>query len=156
VIDGKIPSSFRDPSGFLFFQNRTIYRQVNTVYKEDYEQLINSKLYGTLTDAGLLIPHEEVAGDYTKSDKVYKIIKPELIQFISYPYEWCFSQLKDAALVTLKVQKIAFDFGMSLKDCSAYNIQFKDCNLFLSTHSLLKNTVRDNHGLLTDNFANIF
>lgn len=56
--------------------------------------------------------------------KVYKTIKPELIPFISYPYEWCFSQLKDAALATLDIQSRSLDFGMSLKDCSAYNIQF--------------------------------
>ena len=52
------------------------------------------------------------------------VIRPELIRFVSYPYEWCFSQLQDAALTTLKIQKLALEFGMSLKDASAYNIQF--------------------------------
>jgi hypothetical protein len=59
-----------------------------------------------------------------RPDVAYKIIKPELLSFISYPYEWCFSQLKDVALTTLRIQKTCLDFGMSLKDCSAYNIQF--------------------------------
>lgn len=122
----KLPSSFRDPSGFLFFRDGLIYRQVNKTYKENYNHLINSGLYETLIDAALLIPHKEVNIDYTKPDKAYKIIKPEKIQFISYPYEWCFSQLKDAALTTLEIQKTALEFGMSLKDSSAYNIQFKD------------------------------
>ena len=54
----------------------------------------------------------------------YKIIKPEPIPFISYPYEWCFSQLQDAALTTIRILKRALEFGMSLKDASAYNIQF--------------------------------
>ncbi|MGE5123941.1 MAG: hypothetical protein ACM3H7_05445, partial [Acidobacteriaceae bacterium] len=49
---------------------------------------------------------------------------PDRLKFISYPYEWSFSQLKDAALATLAVQKIALDMGMVLKDASAYNIQF--------------------------------
>jgi hypothetical protein len=71
----------------------------------------------------LLIPHEEVDVESNCSGKVYKIIKPELIPFVSYPYEWCFSQLKDAALATLDIQRRSLDFGMSLKDCSAYNIQ---------------------------------
>src|SRR5262249_54457679 len=39
--------------------------------------------------------------------------------------EWSFSQLQDAALLTLDVQRSALAFGMSLKDCSAYNIQFR-------------------------------
>lgn len=55
---------------------------------------------------------------------MYKILKPEVMPFISYPYEWSFSQLKDAALTTLEIQKKALDFGMTLKDASAYNIQF--------------------------------
>jgi len=46
------------------------------------------------------------------------------VPFISYPYEWSFGQLKDAVLVTLAIQKRAMKAGMSLKDASAYNIQF--------------------------------
>ena len=92
---------------------------------------MNSGLYKTLVDAELLIPHDEVDIEIAQSDKDYKIIKPELIQFISYPYEWCFSQLKDAALTTIEIQKTALNYGMSLKDCSAYNIQFKKCKPIL-------------------------
>ena len=64
-----LPSSFRDPSGFLFFRDGLIYRQVNTIYKENYDQLINSGVYKTLVDAQLLIPHEEVDIGYAKPDK---------------------------------------------------------------------------------------
>ncbi len=55
-----------------------------------------------------------------------KIIQPERVPFISYPYEWSFGQLKDAALATLSIQKRALKVDMSLKDASAYNIQFVD------------------------------
>ncbi len=48
------------------------------------------------------------------------------MSFISYPYEWSFGQLKDAALATLSIQKRALQYGMSLKDASAYNIQFQN------------------------------
>ncbi|HLA08217.1 MAG TPA: hypothetical protein VJ022_12270, partial [Anaerolineales bacterium] len=54
----------------------------------------------------------------------FKIIQPERVAFISYPYEWSFGQLKDAALATLSIQRRALKAGMSLKDASAYNIQF--------------------------------
>ncbi len=54
----------------------------------------------------------------------YKVIEPELVPFISYPYEWSFSELKDAALLTLRIEEEALEHGMSLKDASAYNIQF--------------------------------
>jgi len=121
----KIAGSFRDPSGFLFHLNGLIYRQINIEYKKNYIHLMKSGLYEALMDTKLLIPHEEVNIGSLASDNAYKIIKPEQVLFISYPYEWCFSQLKDAALTTLKIQKKSLNFGMSLKDCSAYNIQFR-------------------------------
>lgn len=132
-------SSFRDPSGFLFYRDGLIHRQINIIYKENYYHLMNSGLYGTLVDANLLIPHNEVDIESPEPNKAYKIIKPESIPFISYPYEWCFSQLKDAALTTFKIQKIAMDFEMTLKDCSAYNIQFRKCKpIFIDTLSFEK------------------
>jgi len=125
------PSSFRDPSGYLFHRGDQLYRQVNRRYKEDYDVLMDSGLYGELVAGGLLVPHEEVELDPLDPATVYKTIKPELVPFVSYPYEWCFSQLKDAALATLAIQKKALSHGMSLKDSSAYNIQFKDCRPLL-------------------------
>ncbi|MCX6840726.1 MAG: SAM-dependent methyltransferase [candidate division WOR-3 bacterium] len=58
---------------------------------------------------------------------MFKVIAPDVIPFVSYPYEWSFSQLRDAALATLSVEKSALGHGMSLKDASAYNIQFRAC-----------------------------
>ncbi|MBI2855097.1 MAG: SAM-dependent methyltransferase [Chloroflexi bacterium] len=119
-----VPSSFRDPSGFLFRQDGTLYRQVNSSYRDNYEHLMASGLYVNLTNAGLLIPHEEVDVASPRPDIAYKVVRPDLVPFVSYPYEWCFSQLKDAAMALLRIQKTCLDFGMSLKDCSAYNVQF--------------------------------
>ena len=132
----QLPASFRDPSGFLFRQNDTIYRQVNLVYKDDYDHLMDSGLYQALVDGNLLIPHEEVGIEPPVPELAYKVIKPEPIPFISYPYEWCFSQQRAAALTTLKIQRKALDFGMSLRDSSAYNIQFKNGRpIFIDTLS---------------------
>jgi hypothetical protein len=119
-----INSSFRDPSGFVFMYNNILYRQINNIYKEHYDRLMNSGLYQALLKEKLIIPHEEIYPAPSPSANGYKIIRPQEIWFISYPYEWCFGQLKDAALTTLRIQKIALDFNMILKDSSAYNIQF--------------------------------
>lgn len=102
VAASRIPSSFRDPSGFLFKEDGTLYRQINRVYREHYEHLIESGLYKRLVQEKLLISHEEISKE---QNGAFKIIKPDIIPFISYPYEWCFSQLKDAALTTLNIQK---------------------------------------------------
>jgi ribosomal protein L11 methylase PrmA len=122
--DQRLGASFRDPSGFLFSREGVLYRQVNQIYAEHYDRLISSSLYSRLTTAGLLILHEEVSVAPEDHAQAYKIIKPQLLPFISYPYEWSFSQLKDAALATMSIQKFALESGMVLKDASAYNIQF--------------------------------
>lgn len=118
------PSSFRDHSGFIFIQQHCLYRQVNEVYRKDYDQLIASGLYHTLVSSGLLVSHSEVEEITSGVSGAYKILKPEPLSLITYPYEWCFSQYRDAALLTLKIQKIALQHGMTLKDASVYNVQF--------------------------------
>ncbi len=119
-----LSASFRDPSGFLFNQGDILYRQVNHCYQEDYERLMQSGLYERLIKARKLIPHQEVEIEAPEPELAYRILRPERVEFISYPYEWSFSQLKDAALLTLSIQKIALEYGLSLKDASAYNVQF--------------------------------
>lgn len=85
---------------------------------------MSSGLYDSLVAEGLLIPHTETDIPAAAPEQAYKVIAPERVAFISYPYEWSFSQLKDAALLTLRIQKLALEKGMVLKDASAYNIQF--------------------------------
>ncbi len=125
-FENRLGASFRDPSGFLFQKEGILYRQINKSFKENFDLLNSSGLYKKLVDEDLLIPHKETDQKDTITSEAYKVIQPKKIPFISYPYEWCFSQLKDAALLTLNINKIAIDHGMSLKDASAYNIQFLD------------------------------
>jgi hypothetical protein len=134
-------SSFRDPAGFIFENNGVIYRQVNKAGAADYDHFMQSGLYTELTDNGWLIGHQEIKDikKFGASEKRYKVIRPEKVPFISYPYEWTFHQLKDAALLTLKVQKLALKYGMILKDSSAYNVQFIGRNpVFIDTLSFWK------------------
>lgn len=120
----RIAASFRDPNGFIFKQDGILYRQVNQSYAAEYSLLMESGLYAKLTRAAVLIPHEETTVLPVEPAQAYKVIKPEYVPFISYPYEWPFGLLKEAALTTLSIQKRALKAGMTLKDASAYNIQF--------------------------------
>ena len=120
--DTRDPASFRDPAGTVFYKNGDIYRQINKPYKKQFDMLVSTGLYESLRRDSLLVQHEII--DMSLPDEAYKIIKPNQIPYISYPYEWCFGQLKDAALTTLKIHRRALDVGMILKDASAYNIQF--------------------------------
>jgi hypothetical protein len=97
MSDEVLGASFRDPSGFVFEHDGSIYRQVNRSYAPHYDQLMESGLYAELTEQGLLIPHEAVDGMTSGWGDPHVTLRPEPIEFISYPYEWAFSQLKDAA-----------------------------------------------------------
>ena len=114
-----IASSFRDPNGFLFIRDGKYCRMVTPSYSEHYDHLMSSGLYQQLTEKQWLIPHREEPTDHNG----HMILVPDQLKYVSYPYEWCFSQLKDAAILTLEIQLAALDHGMTLKDASAYNIQ---------------------------------
>jgi hypothetical protein len=116
--------SFRDPAGFIYSHHGELRRQVNQVYREDYDRLLASGLYDELVQAGLLIPHQEVADGASQPELAYKVLRPERVEFISYPGEWSWSAYRDAALAALEVQRRSLFHGMTLKDCSAFNFQF--------------------------------
>lgn len=120
----RVPGSFRDPSGFVFERGGILLRQVNRSYRDDYDRLVASGLDRSLIDDGLLIPHVEVEDEPAEPEAAYKVLRPERVPFVSYPYEWCFGQLKAAALLTLEIQRRVLARSMSLKDASAFNVQF--------------------------------
>lgn len=121
----RVLGSFRDPGGVVYRGHEgLILRQVNPPSLGDYQTLIDTGLYEVLSSAGLLVRHEEAPLEWRLDEAGQVILRPEKVPHISYPYEWCFSQLKDAALATLEIQIAALGKGMALKDASAYNIQF--------------------------------
>lgn len=118
------PGSFKDPRGFVFWHEGTLYRQINRPSETEYRRFVDSGLYDELSSAGLLVPHDEVPLRLARVPAACTVIRPARIPFVSYPYEWCFSQLKAAALLTLDIQKRALQRGLTLRDASAYNVQF--------------------------------
>jgi len=118
------PASYKDPSGFVFRDSDKIYRQVNKVYAAHYDHLIKSGLYDLLQKKNLLLQHEELNENLLSSEDWYLTLLPEQIPNWSYPYEWCFEQLKDAALLTLEIVQLSIEKGMILKDATPFNIQF--------------------------------
>jgi SAM-dependent methyltransferase len=126
-VDERDPSSFRDDRGFVFWRGETVYRRISQTGAAAYARLMESGLYAKLTADKLLVQHQEVEAG---------LIQPDLVPLISYPYEWSFSQLQDAALLTLKIQQIALEHAMTLRDGSAYNVQFVDgAPIFIDTLS---------------------
>jgi ribosomal protein L11 methylase PrmA len=119
-----LASSFRDPAGFVFRAQGRLVRFVAPEYVPTLTRLTDSGLYAELTEAKLLIRHEEIADPVGLDVSGARFLQPELVTTISYPYEWCFSQLKDAALAVLRIQARAIAKGLVLKDATAFNVQF--------------------------------
>src|SRR3954451_15255432 len=119
------PGSFRDPESRVFYAGDDIYRALSKDGLADFQALaetgllddnriVRSELADGVPGAAGVLP-TETAG----------VLKHELIPFISYPYEWTFSMLKDAALLQLDLLLVALDKDLVLKDSTPYNVQYK-------------------------------
>ena len=115
---GKIAGSFRDPSGYVFRENGGLFRQITQAGQNDFEAFINSGLADKLLDDEAVVP-------FTFSGRKEMVLILEELPFITYPYEWSFSQLRDGALLTLEIIAEALKRGLVLKDASAFNIAFR-------------------------------
>lgn len=120
----KEPSSFRDPDSYLEFDTKFYYRKISINYLPQYLHFKESGLKDRLILEGYILPFEQLINEKPSVGFANEVLRTEKIPFVSYPYEWSFSQLKTAALLTLKINLIALEYGMILKDSSAYNIQF--------------------------------
>jgi hypothetical protein len=118
------PASFRDPAGFVYRRDGALYRQIHESHADDWRLFEKSGLLQRLVERRWLVAHDDAPIEEALDDRAWRVLRPELIPFVSYPYEWTFSQLKDAALLTLSAQMLALESGMTLKDASAYNVQF--------------------------------
>jgi hypothetical protein len=118
-----LPASYRDNDGFVFEMDGQVYRQIHPQYEVHYKALMQSGLYEELVKRKWLIPHTEINDSPVKT-RHGRVIHPEQIAFISYPYEWSFDMWKDAALLTLHIAMAALQKGMILKDATPFNIQF--------------------------------
>ena len=134
-----LPSSYRDNDGFVFEKDGKIFRYIHPCFNEHYQLLMNGGLYQTLVSKGQLVTHEVITdtASFGLADGI--IILPQQIHFISYPYEWSFSMLKHAALLTMQIAKTALQHNMILKDATAFNIQFQQGQpVFIDTLSFEK------------------
>ena len=136
MIVRRAAGSFRDPAGHVVLRDEQVYRLITPAGRESYEQLIQSGLYEHLTARGLLIRHDDIDRPAWVDGEVWRVLQVVRIPIVTYPYEWSFSALQDAALLTLAIQRDALRHGMTLKDASAFNVQFDGCRpIFIDTLS---------------------
>lgn len=114
--------SFRDPSGQIFTAGQRVFRKISTHGKEAYEAVRACNITTELEKEGMLIESKEVTDFDLPSS--YKILEHPRIPFISYPYEWSFEQLRNAALLHISLHLKCLERNITLSDASAYNVQF--------------------------------
>ncbi len=130
------PASYRDTSGFVFTHEGEVYRHVQPGYETQYEKLMTNGLYDELVKKGRLIAHCEITDLEKFGFTDGRVLLPQQIPFISYPYEWSFDMWKDAALLTLQIAMASLKKDMILKDATPFNIQFyKGKPVFIDTLS---------------------
>ena len=117
--------SFRDPSGTVFTRNGEVLRAVFAPGAESYTRAKEKGIFERLSRKGLLIPHVEIVpgGEGVPEGTVFCLAHPRL-PLVSYPWEWTFSMLKDAALLHLDLMEELLPLGFWLRDASAFNVQF--------------------------------
>jgi SAM-dependent methyltransferase len=131
-------SSFRDPDSILEFDSDFYYRKMGVNYLPHYLHFKNSGLKDKLIEESYILPFEEIVEEKPNIGFVNTVIKTEKIPFVSYPYELSFSQFKIAALLTLKINLLALEYGMILKDASMFNVQFIGCKpIFIDLSSFV-------------------
>jgi cyclopropane fatty-acyl-phospholipid synthase-like methyltransferase len=123
-------SSFRDPDSSLSFDNSYYYRRISLNYEVHYNCLVASGLKDRLLQEGFILPFVEIIDESPEIGFSSRVLRTDILPFVSYPYEWSFSQFKEAALLTLKINQLALEYGMILKDASMFNVQFIGCKPF--------------------------
>src|SRR5215472_15438233 len=121
--------SFRDPDGYIVQRAERIFRVILPAAAERWRQFVASGLAEELQSADLLIPTRELDPKSLEADfpapSGALVVEHERIPFVSYPYEWTFEMLRDAALLQLRIMDRALRHKWILKDATAYNVQFR-------------------------------
>jgi hypothetical protein len=135
------PASFRDWDGRVVSSNGHVYRVLSAQGLTDWQALEPSSIHRQAVEEGTMVRTEVVDSPpfdpaMIMGDRAAAVLRHERISTITYPYEWCFSMLKDAALLQLDLTARALDEGLMVKDATPYNVQWRGTNpVFIDTGS---------------------
>ncbi len=119
--------SFRDPTSRVFTYKDKILRQVDKNAFENFEfvnQILEKKKIYDFIIETKEINIDQIIKEKFEDKYKFKYFEHKKLDFISYPYEWSFNRLKDAALHHLNLHINLLEEGATLVDGSSYNIQF--------------------------------
>ncbi len=117
------PGSFRDPLSRVYVDDDAVWRGLRAEALGDYEALAASSFFPAAVERGDIIGTERVAAGPLDGDWAATLRHPRL-DLVSYPYEWSFEMLRDAARLQLDLTRQAIADSLITKDASSYNVQF--------------------------------
>ncbi|HEY6596981.1 MAG TPA: class I SAM-dependent methyltransferase [Asanoa sp.] len=117
------PGSYRDPRTRVFYSGADVLRGLDAQAAQDWKALAATDFFPAAQAAGRLTPTEEVAGP--EPGRWAAVLRHERIPFVSYPYEWSYGMLRDAAALHLDLLRDALGAGLTMKDGTAYNVQWR-------------------------------
>ncbi len=137
--------SFRDRSGRVFYRGNEVLRALGEDAWRDWQALARTRFSRTFQQNGRLIESEALdlhACELPADGGAWAgVLRHERVPVVSYPYEWSFAMLQDAALLQLDLLLAALDEGMVLKDGSAFNVQWRGAKpVFIDVSSLTRLT----------------
>ncbi|MEM1205598.1 MAG: class I SAM-dependent methyltransferase [Acidobacteriota bacterium] len=132
--------SFRDRDGRVFYRDGRVYRALSEEGLEDWKRLAATRFFPRMVEAGKIVPTETADLPPSSLESLpgpwVAALEHERIPFVTYPYEWCFSMLRDAALLQLELVAAALDEDLIPKDATSYNVQWRGCRpVFIDTAS---------------------
>ena len=134
--------SFRDRSARVFHSNGEVFRTLSAESYDTWCRVSREPFFQRLMCSGKIVDSRELtleeAARFEAPDSTVAILRHERIPFVSYPYEWSFGMLRQAALLHLEIQADALNSGLILKDASPYNVQFRGaCPVFIDIGSFV-------------------
>jgi hypothetical protein len=119
------PGSFRDPTSRVYLDDHAVWRGLDEQALADFEAYAATSAYQQALADGRLVATEAVPlQDAPVGDGWAGALRHERLRVISYPYEWSFAMLRDAALLQLDLAQAALAEGILTKDATSYNVQF--------------------------------
>jgi hypothetical protein len=123
------PSSFRDPASTVLHLGEQVLRGLRAEAVDDWRALASSRFFLRLMEEGKICATEQADPATLGAERLgggwAMILRHERIPFVSYPYEWTFSMLRDAALLHLEILGASLTEGVTTKDGSSYNVQWR-------------------------------
>jgi hypothetical protein len=121
--------SYRDREGRVFYgESGEVYRALSRRGLAQWQTVRETPFFERAIARGQIVQTDSVACAAVEAEPIDDgwagVLRHEKIPFVSYPYEWTFGMLKDAALLHLALLQAALDDGMTIKDGTAYNVQF--------------------------------